>query len=180
MVASPRVAGRLTPPLAHGLFAAVRHPLSRGKLVVPLILGLTGLAVAAVTDDRQAAESALAALSATPSAATIAERPISAARDALRRAEDARAADDPEHSARLEALAREWAITGTDLAQAVAVEARADALEARAAELEGKIRRARALLEQTVARRGRAQSRLQELEAPPAGSAAHPAPGGAP
>ncbi len=155
--------------------------------MVPLLLAFGGVALAALAgaagaSDRNATLSALSALSAEPTSSALTERTVSQARHSLERADDARAAGDPEHAARLEALAREWASTGTDLVRAAAVESSAAAAQREAADLEAKTRRARALLEQTIARRGRAEARLQALTSPPASAAAtgSAVPGGAP
>ena len=114
--------------------------------------------------DRASAEAALAALSATPAHARLAHEPATAARRALTRAEEARAAGDTAHAPELEALAREHAETGTDLVRAAESEKKLRDVQKQLSDVETKLSRARALLEETLARRGRAQAKLDELE----------------
>ncbi|MBN2197494.1 MAG: hypothetical protein JW751_32245 [Polyangiaceae bacterium] len=148
--------------------------------MVPLLVVLGGVAIAAAEGDGRAARATLATLSAEPARSALTRREIERAEDALVRAEDARAAGDPEHAARLEALGREWADTGADLARTVAAEERTTAAERRAAELEAKARRARTLLEQTIARRGRAEAQLAALATPSAAPTPSAPTGGTP
>jgi len=107
------------------------------------------------------------AVSAAPANAKLAAESLANADAVLKRADDARAAGDHEHAALLEAVALEWAQTGRDLVRAARAETEADELAKQAADVEERLVRARALLEQTVARRGRAQARLEALEASP-------------
>jgi hypothetical protein len=99
-----------------------------------------------------------------PAHGSLAREPIAHAERALRRARDARAAGDHEHAAMLEHVAEEWALTGRDLVRAAQAESEASRLQKQAAEVETKLVRARALVEETVARRGRAREKLEELE----------------
>ena len=108
---------------------------------------------------------------------TLAGEPLSQARRALERAAEARAAGDHEHGALLDALGREWAETARDLVRAAETEREADKLEREAHELESKLLRARSLLEETVARRGRAQETLEQLEGADGGARAAPSGG---
>lgn len=140
------------------------------RLVKPavLVLGVCGAAAvaAAAARDRTAAVGAtLTELRHYPAHAQLAKEPIERAEHALRRARDARAAGDHEHAVLLEQVAEEWADTGRDLVRAAQVENEVAALQKRNAELETKVVRARALLEETLARRGRAQTSLDQLEA---------------
>jgi colicin import membrane protein len=95
----------------------------------------------------------------------LAARAIKAAKDALRRAAEARAAGNHSQGARLEALAREWAQTGQNLLRAVEAERKAAELQKRISEVENKALRARALIEETLARRNRAEQHLKQLDA---------------
>jgi hypothetical protein len=115
--------------------------------------------------DRETASHVIAELRKNHAAAAFAKEPIDKAAHALRRAGDARAAGDHEHGAELEALAREWAETGADLVRTAAVEQKLAKVQKEHSEIETKLVRARALLEETVARRGRAKTRLEALEA---------------
>jgi colicin import membrane protein len=87
------------------------------------------------------------------------------AHQALERATNARRAGDSVHGSELEALALELAETARDLTRAVAAEREVNELEQKAIDAETRVVRARALVEQTAARRGRAAERLELLEA---------------
>lgn len=91
--------------------------------------------------------------------------PVRQAKKALERAHGARASGDGAHAKMLDGLALEWAETARDLLRAAAAERAATQSAAAAKEAAGKAERARALLEETQARRGRAEAELQRLEA---------------
>ncbi|MEB2312140.1 MAG: hypothetical protein OZ921_18360 [Sorangiineae bacterium] len=116
-------------------------------------------------DPRAEAEAAVKRLETDAATAKLAAEPLGKARHALDRARSARAAGDRLHGGQLEALALEWAGTASDLARAAAAEKQADEVERRAAEAERRATRARTLLEEALARRGRAEVRLRALEA---------------
>jgi colicin import membrane protein len=116
-------------------------------------------------DDRARAEALVAAAKASPSANRLVGEPLVKAEDALHRADQARRSGDSPHAALLDGLGREWAETAQTLLLAQQAEQKAADLEGRTAELDAKTTRARALLEETVARRGRARSSLDALEA---------------
>ncbi len=118
---------------------------------------------AAAAAQREKAEQALASLKATPEAAAVAKEPMAKAQKALDRGNDARKTGDTLHADQLDALALEWAGTSVDLARTAKLEADAEKLEAETADLEARAKRALSLIEQTVARRGRAREKLQEL-----------------
>ncbi|HRI65835.1 MAG TPA: hypothetical protein PK156_16425 [Polyangium sp.] len=84
------------------------------------------------------------------------------AKGALERAHGARKAGDPAHAHMLEGLALEWAETARDLARAAAAEQAAGSASDKARESEVRTERARALLEETQARRGRADAELEK------------------
>ncbi len=137
----------------------------RSAAFVFAVIGVVaGAALAGNESPRAAAERTAQAVSAVPAHARLAREPLENVASVLRRADDARAAGDHEHAALLEAVALEWAESGRDLVRAAEAEAEADELSTRASELEERLVRARALLEQTVARRGRARARLEQLE----------------
>lgn len=136
-------------------------------LGLPLLFA-AGLAIASRTGDARArSEAALGTLSKTPAHAWLARESIDPAKRALRRADDARASGDYPHAALLEGLALEHAESGVDLVRAVDAEKKLAQTEKELTELETKITRARALLEETLARRGRARAKLEELEKAP-------------
>ena len=131
-----------------------------------LLLALASLsALVARGQDRASADAAIKALEAKPQDAALAKDAIQRAKAALSRAEGARASGDQLHGALLEALALEWALSAQDLVRTVGVERELIEVQKKAAELETKAVRAQALVEQTVARRGRAEEKLRELEA---------------
>ncbi len=136
-------------------------------LAASLLTG--GLAFATrAGDDRAQAQATIAELEKSPAEARLAHEAITETKRALGRADDARAANDEKHAPELDALAREWAETGRDLVRAAEAEKRLTDLQRELSDVETKASRARALLEETVARRGRAQAKLEELEkAPP-------------
>jgi len=161
--------------------------------VLALALGIpfARLALGEPPSDRAVAEQILAtvagassgaspASSGSSSPAMIARRPIEEAHRALDRGSGARRAGDARHADLLDGLAREWAETARDLVRAAAAEADAGALEIASADAGLRAERARALLEESIARRGRAEAELDRLTAdagpfppkpPPAASA---------
>ena len=142
------------------------------------LFGFAAVALATHGDDRGAALTAIAALEALAAKKPAVSEALTRAREALKRADGARSAGDHEHGALLEGLAREWAETGQDVTRTVDTEADANVAHRRASEAEAKAVRARALIEETIARRGRAAEKLKQLEKPgsdrPAPSAAQP------
>lgn len=156
---------------ARGLVPAVSGMhLRTAALVVGVLGAVAGGALAGTRSTRVATEQTMQVVSAVPAHADLAEEPLENAAALLERADDARSAGDHQHAAMLEAVALEWAESGRDLVRAAEAEAEADELAKRAVEVEERLVRARALLEQTVARRGRARARLEELEATPQGA----------
>ncbi|WP_437591293.1 hypothetical protein [Sorangium sp. So ce1000] len=98
-------------------------------------------------------------------AAKVVAEPVAQAKRALQRADGARAAGDATNARRLDAVALEWAETARTLLRAAAAEAAAVDAAKSAREVETKLERARALLEETQARRGRAAAELERIEA---------------
>jgi hypothetical protein len=99
----------------------------------------------------------------------VAARAIGEAERALRRARAARSVGDARRAELLENLAGQWAASARDLARADDEEQMATELERQLLDVQEKHLRARALLEETVARVGRARVALGQLE-----SASHP------
>jgi hypothetical protein len=93
------------------------------------------------------------------------ERPVHDAKIALERARGARVSGDETHAAMLDGLALELAESARDLERAAAAEVASLAAVKDARELGTKVERARTLLEETQARRGRAVAELQKAEA---------------
>jgi hypothetical protein len=100
-----------------------------------------------------------------PKTAAVVSSPIATAKKSIERGHGARAAGDPTHSRLLFSLAREWAETARDLERAAAAEQVADTTAKSANDAATKAERARALLEETQARRGRAAAELSKVEA---------------
>jgi hypothetical protein len=127
----------------------------------------------------------VAAADAGTSVTALTAEPVLAAKRALERADSARLAKDLKQAELLEGLAREWAETARDLVIATKAEAEANQVETRAAQVGVQAERQRALLEEAIARRGRAEAELGRI-APDAGipaprsSAAPPKPRPAP
>ncbi|HLV68148.1 MAG TPA: hypothetical protein VKY73_20155 [Polyangiaceae bacterium] len=114
----------------------------------------------------QAAEAGamLRALETTPDHRALAQSFVKRGRDALVRAEHARAAGQHARAQLLEALAIQLSRAGTDLVRAVTAERKLRRVDRRTADIERRAMRAQALLEQTVARRGRAAEQLEAVE----------------
>jgi hypothetical protein len=135
--------------------------------VAPLsLLWLSQTALAQPVADRRAtAEALLTQLEATPETRALAKDQIKRGRHALERARRARGGGDHAHGAQLENLAVELAESGRDLLRTAKAEQSLSELETRTRELEARAVRARALVEQTVARRGRAAEQLARVQA---------------
>lgn len=124
---------------------------------------LAGVSLSAA-DSRAQAASIVASLEKSPEARRVAEAPLSKAKDALRRADQRRAAGDQPGGALLEQTALEWASASEYLDKTARAEKELAALQAHTTELETKVFRAQALVEQTVARRARAEEALRKLD----------------
>jgi hypothetical protein len=128
-----------------------------------LVLTLSGLTLAA-PDARSQVSTLLAALAKRPEAERVASEPIAKAKAALQRADQMRHAGDQKHGAMLEETALEWAKTAELLDKTATAERGLNQLQTRTTELETKVFRAQALVEQSVARRARAEEALRKLE----------------
>jgi hypothetical protein len=87
---------------------------------------------------------------------------IEHAQESLERAHGARAAGDATHARMLDGLALEWAESARDLLRAASAEQAAASAADKAREAAVRAERARALLEETQARRGRADAELEK------------------
>ncbi|HKY35929.1 MAG TPA: hypothetical protein VJN18_08325 [Polyangiaceae bacterium] len=129
-----------------------------------LLLGsLTHLAFSA-PDARAQAAAILAELGKRPDAQRVASESIAKAQDALKRAERMRASGDQKHGAMLEETALEWATASQLLDKTASAEKQLAALQTLTTQLETKVFRAQALVEQSVARRARAEEALRKLD----------------
>ncbi len=150
-------------------------------VVLALGLPLARLALGESLSDKAVAEQILAGLpTATPAtsgsspapapsgssrSASLVRSPVEEAKRALDRAAGARSSGDVRHAELLEGLGREWAEAARDLLRAAAAESDAGALETAAVDAGVRAERARALLEESIARRGRAEAELDKLTA---------------
>lgn len=148
-----------------GLLAGT--PITRGVLLAVAFAGLLATAEAFSAGELSAGERAqqlIASLEARQGQAKVAREPLERAKTILGRAHEARA-DQREAQARLlEDFALEWALTGVDLLAVHGLEQQAAKLEHQQTEAETRLRRARALLEETETRRGRAVTELKRLD----------------
>jgi len=158
------------------LFAGVRlRPLRHAGLALLLSLGASsGPALAAPTapagpapPDRPAVEREIADLETRTAHGEPLAEPLGRARKALSRAQAMERAGDLAHAALAVATAREWLNVARDVVRVVHAEAAAMLAERKQEEALTRLTRSRALLEESVARRGRAASVLAELEAKP-------------
>jgi len=123
-----------------------------------------GSALAAGPDPAAEAQRLVAALD-VPSTRTLVEAPLAKAKAAQARARAARGSGDLHHATELDALALTWAQVADDLVRTAAAEKKLSDLQKQVADLEQKAARTQALIEQTIARRGRAEQNLSALEA---------------
>jgi hypothetical protein len=126
-------------------------------------LGALSSLVIAAPDAKARATGVLSALKKSPETARVASASIAKAEDALKRAEQMRSTGDQKHGAMLEETALEWATASELLGKAAQAERRLNELQTKATELETRVFRAQALVEQTVARRARAEEALRQL-----------------
>ena len=119
---------------------------------------------AAGPDPAGEAQRLLAKLDA-PGTRSLVQAPVAQAKAAQQRAQSARGAGDLLHATELDALALTWAHVADDLVRTAESEKKlADAQKA-VADLEQKAVRTQALIEQTIARRGRAEQNLKSAAA---------------
>jgi len=117
-------------------------------------------ACAAGPDPAAEAQRLLAKLDA-PETRGLVQDPVSKAKAAQTRAQSARGAGDLQHSTELDALALTWAQVADDLVRTVESEKKLADVQKAVADLEQKAVRTQALIEQTIARRGRAEQNLK-------------------
>jgi hypothetical protein len=110
--------------------------------------------------DRTIAEGLVKELERDTTHRAILAETIRQAKDALERATRMHGANDEARAKAAEGLAREWAETGRDLAKAVTSEASAAELRQKTLDAQAGLERARALVEEGIARVGRLQTEL--------------------
>ncbi|MET0792462.1 MAG: hypothetical protein ABW061_13155 [Polyangiaceae bacterium] len=133
-------------------------------------LGHSPAAHAAGPDPAAEAQRLLSQLD-TPESRAVVQDPVTKAKAAQQRAQSARGAGDLQHGTELDALALTWAQVADDLRKTAASEKQLADLQKAVADLEQKAVRTQALIEQTIARRGRAEQNLKNLSATPTASA---------
>jgi septal ring factor EnvC (AmiA/AmiB activator) len=134
-----------------------------GPIGLTAVVGLWLGSAGAGKDNSSGVSAAIAALKTSASASANVADPLARAEDALERASDVRRTGDTQHATLLEGLAREWVETAQTFNRAQRSESKASELERNTADLEAKVTRARTLLEETVARRGRVRAALDAL-----------------
>jgi hypothetical protein len=97
--------------------------------------------------------------------ARVVAEPVKSAKRALERARGARTSGDELHARMLDGLALEWAESARDLDRAATAERASVTTSKQANEVETRAKQARALLEETQARRGRTAAELERVEA---------------
>lgn len=91
------------------------------------------------------------------------KEPVGRAHRALDRAHAMEQTGDSKHAALLRDTAAEWLAMASDLIRTAAAEARARTAEKDLVDAETKLVRGRALLEETIARKSRAEAQMDEL-----------------
>jgi hypothetical protein len=142
-------------------------------LVTFSVFGPSGLAQAAGPDPGAEAQRLVTLLDA-PATRTIVADPLAKAKAAQQRAQSARGSGDLRHATELDALALTWAQVAEDLVRTAAAEKQLAELQKQVTDLEQKTVRTQALIEQTIARRGRAEQNLANAEAVKTASKAAP------
>ncbi len=147
---------------------------SIGSLCSLATLGFAPAARAAGPDPAAETQRLLTQLD-TPETRGVVQDPVAKAKVAQQRAQSARGAGDLQHATELDALALTWAQVADDLRKTAAAEKQLADVQKSVADLEQKAVRNQALIEQTIARRGRAEQNLKNLpNAPSAAPAAAP------
>lgn len=138
--------------------------LLKGAFICLLVVAAAEAALA-TPDARSQASAILADLAKKPDAQRVASESIAKAKNALRRADQLRAAGDQKRGAMQEETALEWATAAELVDKTAQAEKKLAALQTRTTELETKVFRAQALVEQSVARRARAEEAVRNLDA---------------
>lgn len=127
------------------------------------VAGTLGSAMARADGDRAETERVIAAVE-QDAAAPAARDALASSRRALERAQGARDAGDAHHAEQLEALARLWAETARDVLAAAKAEGDAATLQQKVDTTRAQADRQRALVEETISRRGRAEAELRRAQ----------------
>ena len=95
-----------------------------------------------------------------PATRSVVQDPVAKAKAAQLRAQNARGSGDLQHATELDALALTWAQVADDLVRTAEAEKKLSDLQKTVTDLEQKAVRTQALIEQTIARKGRAEQNL--------------------
>lgn len=134
----------------------------RARVVFPFLLAASLFAGQGQAQAPEAAPPAEPA--STPPAAPPNAGELKKAQAAQERARDMRASGDARHAQLLEQLAQIWTEAARELLAAIDAESRAQAAQKKALELREQIENERALLEENIARRSRAQGELRKAQ----------------
>ncbi len=125
-----------------------------------LIIGAAGKPARAAGPDPAAETQHLLSKLDVPATRSIVQDPVSKAKAAQQRAQNARGSGDLQHATELDALALTWAQVADDLVRTAEAEKKLSDLQKTVTDLEQKAVRTQALIEQTIARKGRAEQNL--------------------
>jgi hypothetical protein len=144
------------------LLSPVRR-IRSGLLCVSLLVAAFSPAISRAAEASDT-EAILSRLEADRQSKLLATESIAKAKNALERARSALAAGDTRSARLLREVAHQWALVGRDVVRAATAETQADQADRRLHDVETRLVRARALLEETILRRGRAREKLEEVE----------------
>jgi hypothetical protein len=137
-----------------------RARLKAALALATLVVCGAGKPAAAAAPDPAAETRRLLSKLDVPATRGIVQDPIAKARAAQQRAVNARNAGDLQHATELDALALTWAQVADDLVRTAQAEKKLSELQKAVTDLEQKAVRTQALIEQTIARKGRAEQNL--------------------
>jgi hypothetical protein len=118
-------------------------------------------------DDHGAAQALVAQVQQDTARLPVTAEALANAKGALERAARFRTAGDEAHAKAADGLALEWAQVARDLARAASIEASGAEVRQKAVDAQAKLERARAQVEEGIARVGRLQAELAETERAP-------------
>jgi len=139
-------------------------PALASALTIGAVLGIAAPAHAGGPDPAAEAQSLLSKLDVAETRSLV-QAPVEKAKAAQQRAQNARGAGDLQHATELDALALSWAQVASDLVRTAESEKKLAEVQKAVADLEQKAIRTQALIEQTIARRGRAEQNLKSAGA---------------
>jgi hypothetical protein len=144
--------------------ARLKAALVLASLSLFCVLGSEKPALAAGPDPAAEAQRLVTLLDAPATRSVVAD-PLAKAKAAQQRAQNARGAGDLHHATELDVLALTWAQVADDLVRTATAEQKLSDVQKQVSDLEQKTVRTQALIEETIARRGRAELNLTNAEA---------------